>query len=123
SDDASNPEWVATPDSPEGPPHYWHHAPTLCISDTNHEWAGSHLEYDGGKMDGFFQANQGYFERGQPRVSDELLSGERDIPFYYDLASTFAIGDHYHSSLLGPTYPNRDYLYAASSLGVTTSVR
>jgi phospholipase C len=100
----------------------------LCISDTNHEWAGSHLEYDNGKMDGFFQANQGFTERGQPDVPDSALAGdramwwydERDIPFYYELASTFGIGDHYHSSLLGPTYPNRDFLYAATSLGVTT---
>jgi|SRR5215831_15115372 len=129
-DDAYNPETVATADSPEGAPHPWQHAARLCVSDTNHEWAGSHLSYDNGKMDGFFQANQGYYEDGQPRVGPDLLSGdralwwydERDLPFYYDLATTFAIGDHYHSSLLGPTYPNRDYLYAATSFGVTTGV-
>jgi phospholipase C len=79
-------------------------------------------------MDGFYQANQGYTESGEPEVNSTALTGERalwwydetDIPFYYQLASTFAIGDHYHSSLLGPTYPNRDFLYAATSLGVTT---
>ena len=43
---------------------------------------------------------------------------QKEIPFYYDLASAFAIGDHYHSSLIGPTYPNRDYLYGATSRGV-----
>jgi phospholipase C len=126
-EDASNPEDVNVPDSPRHP---WQHAPNLCISDTNHEWYGSHLEYNGGKMDGFFQANQGFREDGQPTVADALVSGaralwwydERDIPFYYKLATTFAIGDHYHSSLIGPTWPNRDYLYAATSLGVTTNV-
>jgi phospholipase C len=59
-----------------------------------------------------------------------LLTGERalyyydssDLPFYYALASSFAIGDEYHSSLQGPTWPNRDYLYMASSRGVTTNV-
>jgi len=124
-DDASNPEQVNVPGSPRHP---YQHAKMLCISDTNHEWDGSHLEYNGGKMDGFFQANHGFAESGQPYVSDAAKNGERalwwyderDIPFYYDLAATFGIGDHYHSSLLGPTYPNRDFLYGATSRGVTT---
>jgi phospholipase C len=127
-EDASNPADTSDPASARHP---WQHGKNLCVSDTNHEWYGSHLEYDDGKMDGFFQANQGFFEKGQPSVSSELLDGERalwwyderDIPFYYDLASTFAIGDHYHSSLIGPTYPNRDYLYAATSFGTTTNVQ
>jgi phospholipase C len=42
---------------------------------------------------------------------------ERDIPFYDELASTFAVGDRYFASVMGPTFPNRDYLYAATSLG------
>jgi phospholipase C len=121
----SNPENVSDPRSAR---HAWQHAPRLCMSDTNHEWAGSHLEWNDGKMDGFFQANEGFRESNQPFVDPSELGGERalwwyderDIPFYYELASTFAIGDHYHSSLLGPTYPNRDYLYAATSRGVTT---
>ena len=95
------------------------------------------MQFNGGKMDGFFQTNQGYTEGPAPvygvtiTVNDQQvdpLTGdralwwydERDIPFYYDLANTFAIADHYHSSILGPTYPNRDYLYAASSYGVTS---
>ncbi len=114
---------------PTGAKAQWLHAPELCFSDTNHEWAGSHLEWNGGKMDGFFEANDGFVEEGQPAVSTPYLSGqramsyydERDIPFYYDLASTFAIGDRYFSSVIGPTWPNRDFMYAASSYGVTTN--
>ncbi len=123
-ENASNPEKVGALGSPRHP---WTHAPQLCIADTNHEWAGSHLEYGDGKMNGFFQANQGYAESATRLEADQLAGDramwwydERDNPFYYELASTFAIGDHYHSSLLGPTYPNRDYLYAATSRGVTT---
>ncbi len=127
AEDTTNPERVDVADSPRHP---WQHAKNLCVSDTNHEWYGSHVEYNGGKMDGFFQANQGFKEDGEPTVSEELLNGERslwwydesDIPYYYKLASTFAIGDHYHSSLIGPTWPNRDYLYAATSMGATTNV-
>lgn len=127
-DGATNPENVKDPNSPL---HAWTHAKTLCLSDTNHEWDGAHLEYDNGKMDGFFQANQGFTEAGEPAVGPDLTTGdralwwydERDIPFYYELANTFAIGDHYHSALLGPTYPNRDYLYAATSRGLTINVQ
>ncbi len=124
-EDASVPEDVSDPASPR---HAWQHAPMECISDTNHEWAGSHLEYDDGRMDGFYQANHGFYEKGEVTVPASALDGERamwwyderDIPLYYQLASTFAIADHYHSSLLGETYPNRDYLYGATSRGVVT---
>jgi len=37
-------------------------------------------------------------------------------------AKTFAIADHYHCSLLGPTWPNRVYLYSATSFGKTSNV-
>src|SRR5262245_8927374 len=46
----------------------WVHADRLCFSDTNHEWFGAHIEWDGGRNDGFFQANQGFTEKGQPVV-------------------------------------------------------
>ena len=42
---------------------------------------------------------------------------QRDIPFYYGLYRTFAIGDRYFCSVLGPTFPNRFYLLAGTSFG------
>lgn len=133
-DSSTNPEKVNTASSPA---HQWQHAPMLCMADTNHEWGASHNQWNNGKMDGFFQTNDGYTEGPSPNYGVTVtvngkevspLTGDRalwwydqrDIPFYYQLASTFAIADHYHSSVLGPTYPNRDYLYAASSYGVTS---
>ncbi|HEY8086561.1 MAG TPA: alkaline phosphatase family protein, partial [Polyangiaceae bacterium] len=122
-DSTTNPELIGSPSSQQHP---FVHAPHLCALDTNHEWAGTHLEYDDGKMDGFYQANTGWGDppdAAPPAVSDPDRAlwwyDQRDIPFYYALASTFAIGDRYFSSLLGPTWPNRDYLYMATSLGVT----
>lgn len=134
-EDVTNPEKANTPGSPL---HTWHHAPMLCMADTNHEWGASHRQFNGGKMDGFFESNEGYTESTRPvdgvtitvnGKNVDPLTGDRalwwydqrDIPFYYELASTFAIADHYHSSLMGPTYPNRDFLYAASSYGVTSN--
>jgi phospholipase C len=121
------------PDS-MGNPHPYTHAPGadtklpgLCFSDTDHSWHGAHVEWDNGKNDGFYIQNAGT-QLGDGGVN--LLDGDRalwwydqtDIPFYYSLYSTFAISDAYYSALLGPTYPNRDYLYAATSFGETTNI-
>jgi phospholipase C len=96
----------------------------LCFVDTNHGWFGAHEQYNGGKMDGFISSNEGIHEK-PVHGTLEMLSGKRamgyytqeDLPFYYWLANEFSIADHYHCSLLGPTWPNRMYLYAASSFG------
>jgi len=42
---------------------------------------------------------------------------EGDLPFYYGLAKTFAMGDRFFCSVLGPTYPNRFYYLAGTSDG------
>ncbi len=110
---------------------YWEHAPRLCSSDTNHQWWGSHLQHNGGKMNGFVQASHNFFSKGEPTIPKEReavdLHGRRamwyydhtDLPFYYELANTFSIADRYFSSVMGPTYINRDYLYAGTSFGLT----
>jgi phospholipase C len=108
------------------------HAPALCFFDTNHSWGGAHIEFDKGLNDGFYFMNNGAGDTGEVTTGIEAgyLTGaralwwydQRDLPFYYDLYSTFAMADHYHSALLGPTYPNRMYLYSATSFGQTSNV-
>ena len=65
--------------------------PTTAL---NNDWLQSHFLAD-------HSANywyvMGYYER-------------QDIPFHFALAETFTLLDHYHCSLLGPTWPNRMYL-------------
>src|SRR5260370_39271989 len=46
---------------------------------------------------------------------------KNEILFYYDLAQKFAISDRHFSSVLGPTFPNRSYLMAATSFGHLTT--
>lgn len=102
------------------------HDTSYCFVDTNHGWAGVHQQVGGGKMDGFVVTNDGNHEVPVNGTLD-MLSGARamgyhdatDLPFYYWLANEFSIADHYHASVLGPTFPNRMYLYAASSFGNT----
>ncbi len=57
-------------------------------------WLPAHLAADG-PINGPF--TMGYYERD-------------DIPFHFALAENFTVCDGYHSSLLGPTWPNRMYL-------------
>ena len=46
---------------------------------------------------------------------------EPDLPFYYSLAKTFCIGNRYFASAPCQTYPNRRYLLAGTSDGITAT--
>lgn len=109
------------------------HDQTYCFLDTLHSWTASHIQYNAGKMDGFVITSEGKADDDDdipPGLPQEMFGGARamayydhtDLPYYYELASQFSIADRYFSSLLGPTWPNRMFLYAASSYGITTNV-
>ncbi len=116
--DVADPD-VTNPAGGGGDPVPWHHETQYCVSDTDHGWTASHEQWNAGKNDGFATSNvkaedptgaraMGYYE-------------ESDIPFYYELYSTFATSDRYFCSLLGPTYPNRMFLAAGTSFGIVTT--
>ena len=125
-EDASNPYNTVPTESGVQP---WHRAEHLCFLDTNHEWSGSHTQYDNGKMDGFYETNHGDKGEVLPAPSMSLRDGgramtwydERELPYYYALAKSFGLGDHYFCSLQGPTWPNRMYLFAGTSFGQTAN--
>ncbi|MBL8685153.1 MAG: alkaline phosphatase family protein [Myxococcales bacterium] len=89
-----------------------YHDTEYCIEDVSHSWNGSHRQYNNGMMDGFVTTNDPNGRRALGYLD------QSDLPFYYELANTFAIGDRYFCSLLGPTFPNRLYLMAATSFGL-----
>lgn len=103
--------------APDGTPIPWKHRTDYCFDDTNHSWAGSHTEYDDGKNDGFAKANASASDPTGARAMGYY--DDTDIPFYYQLANTFGTSDRYFCGLLGPTFPNRLYFYAATSFGHT----
>ena len=117
----TNPDLDGNPVAP-------YHDEQQCFVDTAHGWSAVHDEINGGKMDGFFRANDGTHEMPMGG-SLELLSGKRgmtyyepaDLPFMYWAANEYAIADHYHCSVPGPTWPNRMYLYGATSRGKTSN--
>ena len=76
-----------------------------------------HTEWDNGAMDGFVVANN--HNNNAPADGKRAMGyyTEQDLPCFYSLANTFALADHNFSSVIGPTFPNREYLYAATSFG------
>lgn len=84
-------------------------------SDPDHSYTASRVAYDGGKNDGFLRAGAndlysiGYYQ-------------EKDIPFYATLARNYTVCDHYFAAILGPTFPNRMFLFAAQTDRLTDSI-
>lgn len=61
---------------------------------------------------------------GIPNSADDsamAFYNQKELPFYYDLAQKFALGDAYFASVAGPSFPNRSYLLAATSFGHLTT--
>ncbi len=80
-------------------------------------WNASHVQWGGGKMDGFVTATQ-QVAPDADRTAAMAYWTEQDLPFYHGLARTFPLADHWFSSCLGPTFPNRRFLLAGTAHGL-----
>jgi phospholipase C len=97
------------------------HMPTTCqlSSQPSQTWYATHTAYDNGAMDGFVRTP---VSLGSSTTSGPVTMGYwtgDDLPFTYSLARTFPIGDRWFCSVLGQTFPNRRYLIAGTSAGMT----
>jgi len=112
------------------------HDPRRCVApDLDHGWSGTHFETNfnfpnntllEGPMDGFVRVNDASEQHDngvENATEDQTMNfyNQNEIPFYYDLAQKFAIDDRYFCSVLGPTFPNRAYLLAATAFGHLTT--
>jgi phospholipase C len=73
------------------------------INGTDHGWDHTHLCWNYGQYDQWAAINGAMVMNYQTR---------KDIPYHYALADAFTVGDAYHSSIMGPTNPNRMYLWS-----------
>src|SRR5262249_10908554 len=80
-------------------------------------WHASHLQWAHGSCEGFVSGNQTVMPDADAAVSMGYWA-EEDLPFYYGLARTFPLADHWFSSCLGPTSPNRRFLIAGTAHGL-----
>jgi len=84
------------------------HLTHYCDEDPDHGWGGSHQKWNGGAMDGWVKAEGGkttaiqYFKAGQHL-------------YHTRLAESFALADHNFCAQIGPTLPNRLYLWSGTS--------
>ena len=112
---------IAVNPYPNGQLQHAFRMPTTCqLSSTpSQEWLASHTAWNNGRNDGFVRA--------PVSVTDSTIVGGvamgywtgDDLPFTYSLARTFPVGDRWFCSLLGQTFPNRRYLIAGTSAGMT----
>lgn len=81
--------------------------------DPPHDWDSEHTQFNGGKNDGFVRSHAGEFEHEVMGYHDRS-----QLPLYYWFADNFTVCDRWFASLMGPTWPNRFYLHAATSAGI-----
>ena len=89
------------------------HLDSHCQSpDPDHGWNGGRVELNHGKLNGFVERSgevaMGYFNR-------------EDISFTSWLVDTYTTFSAYHCSVMGPTFPNREYLHSAQAGGVKSN--
>ncbi|MEV5711541.1 phosphocholine-specific phospholipase C [Actinoallomurus sp. NPDC052274] len=72
------------------------------LQDLDHSWNGGHAAW-----------NNGAYDRWVPAKTATTMAylTREDIPFHYALADAFTICDAYHCSMMGPTDPNRYYMW------------
>ena len=102
-----NPERLSYFDS-AGRSYHPYHLSQYCDTDPDHSWEGSHAKWDGGRMDGWVTA-----EADQTIAIRYYLAA--DHIYHVQLAQAFCLGDHYFCSQIGPTLPNRLYLWSGTS--------
>ncbi len=112
--DGSTDEVYARPDGTQvatyplidaGDPNPWR---GCGFNDPGHGWTQGRRERDGGFL-------------AQGTGNDEFALGfyrPADLPFYDAISRRFTVCDRYHASLLGPTFPNREYMHSAQSGGI-----
>ncbi len=96
-----------------------HHFPSTAQVGGNpsQTWNASHISFDGGSCGGFASSVAQTIPGGDPAVPMGYWT-DADLPFYYGLARTFPVADHWFCSCLGPTFPNRRFLIAGTAHGL-----
>lgn len=73
------------------------------LEDLAHDWTSTHVAWNAGQYDQWVPS------KGTTTMA--YLTRE-DIPYHYALADAFTVCDAYHCSVLGPTDPNRYYMWS-----------
>jgi phospholipase C len=106
-------EGLSYPDAAGNPVPTFHLTPDFqgCdFKDPDHSWNGGRHQYNGGANDGFVQGD------ASGTGSDAFAAGyylEPDLGFIPHAGSAYTLYDRYFCSIMGSTFPNRHYQWAA----------
>jgi phospholipase C len=95
--------------SPDGFLRPWRFDPATtnpCNSLVNNAWEDRHRAWNNGRMDGHITATAGL-----PNYFTMAYYTRKDIAWHMAVADAFTVCDAYHCSVIGPTNPNRLYLW------------
>jgi phospholipase C len=91
-----------------------------------HSWEACHGQFNNGANDGFIQEHFNDIALGKDGECKKICAGigdpmayygRTDTPVFHELFDNYAICDRWFASVMGPTWPNRAYLHAATSTG------
>jgi hypothetical protein len=84
------------------------HIEYFCDFDPDHGWDASHTKWNDSAMDGWVRGDGDEpFALGYYDAADHI--------YHVQLAQAFTMADHYFCSQIGPTLPNRLYLWTGTS--------
>lgn len=103
----------------DGTPVPAHHFATTGQAEhvPSQSWPASHQQFDAGRNDGFVTSIEDVTPTADASLGMGYWTGQ-DLPFYAGLARTFPLADRWFCSCLGPTFPNRRFLIAATAHGL-----
>ena len=77
--------------------------------DLPHGYGAAVRDYDRGKMDGFSQ------DAASAKYAFTQMRGPQQLPSYWHWAQDFVLGDHFFTSVEGPSFPNHLFTIASTS--------
>ena len=115
------------------------HLSSVCIENVTPSWDESRRDVNRNNPDSHTGPLDGYVYSAAHYAQDENLAGrgpysdvagvramgyytDRELPYYYFMASQFATSDRFFSPILSRTPPNRLANLAASSMGIINNV-
>jgi hypothetical protein len=81
----------------------------------------SHRQWAQGALSGFVTSVEQATQGGDAAAGMQYWT-HADLPFWYELADTFALADRWFASCLGGTIPNLRFLIAGTAHGVTDDI-
>jgi phospholipase C len=106
--DESNPD-------PDGNPVPIFNLLNLQPVDPPHGWDQCHAQWNAGENDGFVTQHAIDAPASMHEVMGYHVRGQ--LPVLYAMMDSYVVCDRWFSSVMGPTWPNRFYLHAATSGG------